>query len=230
MDIYVFSDESGVFDYKHYDWFVYAGMIIIGKQNMDILARRYSSLEKKLRHKERYRRLPELKAKYLAEEDRRKLLNLFDSTMKFTAVIRQKRLDVNHIFKDAKSKQMYLDHAYQIVLKGAFRDMVSQQAINSSEELSILIHEDNHHIATYSKCTKADSIFAEFHEPSYDSENNVFCSPLFKNLDEVTISLHDSTQNTLVRGADIIANTVYVSLFNEAEVFQGDLFHIEYLP
>lgn len=71
VDIYVFSDESGVFDYKHQDWFVYAGMIIKGKQDIDILNRKYLALEKKLRQKEKYRKLPELKAKYLDERDRK---------------------------------------------------------------------------------------------------------------------------------------------------------------
>lgn len=71
MDIYVFSDESGVFDYKHQDWFVYAGMIIKGKQDIDILNRKYLALEKRLRQKEKYRKLPELKAKCLDESDRK---------------------------------------------------------------------------------------------------------------------------------------------------------------
>lgn len=71
VDIYVFSDESGVFDYKHQDWFVYAGMIIKGKQDIDILNRKYLALEKKLRQKEKYRKLPELKAKCLDERDRK---------------------------------------------------------------------------------------------------------------------------------------------------------------
>ena len=35
MDVFVFSDERGIFDYKSHEYFVYAGIIIIGKQEMD---------------------------------------------------------------------------------------------------------------------------------------------------------------------------------------------------
>lgn len=31
MDIFVYSDESGVFDVKHNDYFVFGGLILLGK-------------------------------------------------------------------------------------------------------------------------------------------------------------------------------------------------------
>ena len=68
MNIYVFSDESGIFDYKHHELFVYAGVVVIGKQEMDMLSRKFLALEKKLRQKTKYRNMPELKAKYLDEK------------------------------------------------------------------------------------------------------------------------------------------------------------------
>ena len=100
MDIFVFSDESGIFDYKHHDHFVYAGMIIIGKQEMDSLSRRYQALEKQLRKKTKYKTLPELKAAFLEYKDRHKLYNVFSHTFKFAVVIRQRQLDLKHIFTD----------------------------------------------------------------------------------------------------------------------------------
>ena len=69
MNVYVFSDESGIFDYKSHEYFVYGGIIIIGKQEMDSLSRRYSAMEKNLRKKSKYRNLPELKAAFLEEKD-----------------------------------------------------------------------------------------------------------------------------------------------------------------
>lgn len=65
MDIYVFSDESGVFDCKHHEWFVYAGIIVVGKYEMDSLARRYIAIEKNLRKNPKYRTVPELKGPFL---------------------------------------------------------------------------------------------------------------------------------------------------------------------
>lgn len=36
MDVYVYSDESGVFDSVHNDYFVFGGIIFFDKKNKDI--------------------------------------------------------------------------------------------------------------------------------------------------------------------------------------------------
>ena len=43
--VYVYSDESGVFDKFHKDYFVYAGIAVIGQDNASILARSYLNAE-----------------------------------------------------------------------------------------------------------------------------------------------------------------------------------------
>ena len=96
MDIYVFSDESGVFDCKHHEWFVYAGIIVVGKYEMDSLARSYIAIEKNLRKNPKYRTVPELKGAFLDDKSRRKLLTVFSDTMKY-AIIGCGRISPNHI-------------------------------------------------------------------------------------------------------------------------------------
>lgn len=61
-EIFVYSDESGVFDYKHNKFFVMAGIIFCDKQKMDSMIRRYSVAEKNLRCKKKYKNIVELKA------------------------------------------------------------------------------------------------------------------------------------------------------------------------
>lgn len=39
MNIYVYSDESGVFDKEHNDYFVFAGLICIGTNEKEIWSR-----------------------------------------------------------------------------------------------------------------------------------------------------------------------------------------------
>ena len=39
MDIYVYSDESGVFDSAHNSWFVFGGVMFLSKDAKDIAAR-----------------------------------------------------------------------------------------------------------------------------------------------------------------------------------------------
>lgn len=41
MELYVYSDESGVFDKKHNEIFVYGGMILLNKELCDITSRKY---------------------------------------------------------------------------------------------------------------------------------------------------------------------------------------------
>ena len=144
MNIYVFSDESGIFDYKHHEWFVYAGVVVIGKQEMDILSRKFLALEKKLRQKTKYRNMPELKAKYLDEKDRKKLLGVFCETYKFAIVIKLNHLDLKRVFHNQKSKQNYMDFAYRFVLRKAFEHMICRGSLFPDEAFDIIINEDNH--------------------------------------------------------------------------------------
>ena len=54
MNIYVYSDESGVFDKYHNGTYVYGGLIILGKNNKDNLERKYMKAEKDLRKTNNY--------------------------------------------------------------------------------------------------------------------------------------------------------------------------------
>jgi hypothetical protein len=51
MDVWVFSDESGTFDNKHYKTFVYAGLIFTDLQTMESVRRRYIAAERNKRKK-----------------------------------------------------------------------------------------------------------------------------------------------------------------------------------
>ena len=50
MDIYVYSDESGVFDVKHNDYYVYGGVMFLSKKDKDDENRKYIHLEKMLKN------------------------------------------------------------------------------------------------------------------------------------------------------------------------------------
>ena len=62
MDVWVFSDESGTFDNKHYKTFVYAGLIFTDLQKMENVRRRYLAAERNKRKKRCYEGISELKA------------------------------------------------------------------------------------------------------------------------------------------------------------------------
>lgn len=46
MNIYVYSDESGVFDKEHNDYFVFGGRILLGTEDKENWSRKYFSVEK----------------------------------------------------------------------------------------------------------------------------------------------------------------------------------------
>ena len=62
MDIFVYSDESGVFDVLHNDWFTFGGLIFLSKQSRNDAARQYIHAERCLSLPDSFDRALELKA------------------------------------------------------------------------------------------------------------------------------------------------------------------------
>ena len=50
MDIYVYSDESGVFDINHNEYYVYGGVIFLNKNDRDVMNRKYKNIERTLKN------------------------------------------------------------------------------------------------------------------------------------------------------------------------------------
>ncbi len=90
MDLYVFSDESGVFDRVHNDIFVFGGIIFLSKEEKDDCARKYIHAEKILRSTGAYSQNAELKAAALSNQYHR-----------FSVIVYQKDL-LEGIFSDKK--------------------------------------------------------------------------------------------------------------------------------
>ena len=44
MNLYIYSDESGVFDKAHNNYFVFGGIICIDNNEKEMLSRKYSSI------------------------------------------------------------------------------------------------------------------------------------------------------------------------------------------
>ena len=54
MNLYIYSDESGVFDKVHYDYFVFAGLIIPGTDQKEAWSRKYSAAERSINLNNKY--------------------------------------------------------------------------------------------------------------------------------------------------------------------------------
>ena len=72
MDLFIYSDESGVFDKAHNEIFVYGGLIFLGKREKDDYSRKYHAAEKIIRYG-KYFQDEELKASRITNKEKGKL-------------------------------------------------------------------------------------------------------------------------------------------------------------
>ena len=73
MNIFVYTDESGVFDKKHEDIYVFGGVIFLDANSKDDAGRKYIGAEKKLRRNHRKYEKGELKACRLSNKHKSSL-------------------------------------------------------------------------------------------------------------------------------------------------------------
>lgn len=119
MDIFVYSDESGVFDAVHNDWFVFGGIILLSKKDKDAAARRYLHAEQIIRKRESFDRQAEVKATTVSNTNKGKLYRSLNHIEKFGVVVEEKQV-IDNIWNNKKSKQRYLDYVYKIGIKRKF--------------------------------------------------------------------------------------------------------------
>ena len=132
MNLFVFSDESGVFDRQHNDIYVFAGLILLSSESKEEWSRKYSAAERRIRISGKYRRDQELKASLVTNSEKLDLYKSLNGCHKFAVVIRQQKL-LGSIFESKKDKQRYLDYAYKIGVRRALERLVDEGLVNPSE-------------------------------------------------------------------------------------------------
>ena len=73
MNIYIYSDESGVFDYIHNRWYIFGGVILLSKKEKELAVRKYIHAEKVVRAKESLEKETEVKASKVSNKDKHSL-------------------------------------------------------------------------------------------------------------------------------------------------------------
>lgn len=145
MDLYIYSDESGVFDYVHNDIYAYGGLIFTSKSERDNYNRKYLSAERNI--SKAYPPGIELKASYISNKHKLKLFKATGECIRFGAVINEKKL-IRNIFSDKRSKQRFLDYAYKISLKNAFQQMANDSLMHFEDVRNVNLFIDEHTTAT----------------------------------------------------------------------------------
>lgn len=229
-NIYIYSDESGVFDRFHNDYFVFAGVIFFSEEEKDIASRKFAHVEKTIRSSGQYQKDIELKACRISNQQKGKLYRSLNGVYKFCVVIKQKNVNYK-IYSNKKHKQRYLDYAYKIVLKKCFEILIENKYMSARKIRVIFVNADEHVTATDGKYELRESLLNEFKNGTFNPTWEKHFDPVFPYLRDVEVRFCNSKKVLLVRAADIIANRCY----HDALKFHGSVeekrnMFIYYLP
>lgn len=229
MNIYVYSDESGVFDKAHNDTYVFGGIIVLGKDSKEIWSRKYSAAEKTIRRSGEYAKNYELKATNIKNAEKGKLYRSLNNCYKFGVAIDQNKVH-NRIFCSKKDKQRYLDYAYKIAVKRAFEKMIRQRIIDPGQIDIVSFYVDEHTTATNGYYELKEGLEQEFKSGTYNYDYCTFYPPIFDNLSCVQLQYCNSASTLLVRAADIVANRIYYMAKNSLNLPRTNNIYICKLP
>lgn len=229
MDIFVYSDESGVFDKKHNKYYVYGGLIFLSKIDKDTASRKYLHAEKIIRPK--YAPQEELKACRISNTEKGKLFRALNQFYKFGVVVNQTHV-LDRIYNSKKDKQRYLDYAYKIGLKRAFERMIKGQIIEPQQVKNIHIFVDEHTTATNGRYELREGLEQEFKLGTFNMDYSKDFPPIFPDLNSLDVNFCDSSTRILIRAADIIANRLYFCAVSSSlsDIRSKENFFLTYLP
>lgn len=211
MVLYVFSDESGVFDKAHNNFYTYGGIICIGKECKDEWSRRYSTAEKCVG--QHYRSGVEIKAAHITNKEKGKLYRSLNNCYKFGAVIHEQKVH-EQVYASKKDKQRFLDFAYKISVKRAFESLIVQKKIMPDEITKLVFCVDEHTTATNGRYELREALEQEFRNGTFNWQYDRFFPPLFAKLKGVSLEYCNSEKKLLVRASDIVANNIYHHALN----------------
>lgn len=213
MNIYVYSDESGVFDKVHNRIFVFGGLLFLSKEDKEVFTRKYIHAENVLRSNGNYENASELKASYISNTDKAKLFRSTNKCYRFGIVIHQDKM-LDKIFDNKKSKQRFLDYAFKIGLKRYLLKLMNDGVFSASDVETINVCVDEHSTATNGIYELRELLLQEFKHGTFNCNWSTYFPPIFPGMKDITLQYFDSSKQTLIRAADIIANRVWYSALN----------------
>lgn len=208
MNLYIYSDESGVFDKVHNDYFVFGGLILVGKEEKEIASRKYSHVESVIRKNKGVGPDYELKATQITNVEKGSLFRSLNGFRKFGVVIHENAV-LDRIYQSKKDKQRYLDYAYKIAVKRAFERMINDGIIYSEEVERLYFYVDEHTTATNGCYELGEGLEQEFKLGTFNWRYDKYYPPIFEKMKDVNLDYCNSAKKLLVRAADIIANRIY---------------------
>lgn len=232
MNLYIYSDESGVFDVKHNDFFLFGGIICFGSNQKNKLERMYNHVENCLRQNKKKYKNPnyELKASHITNSEKGKFYRSLNNTYKFCVVVKQKQL-LKEVFENKRHKQRYMDFAYKMVLKKCLKTLIDNEILDPNQIEHVFVKVDEHQTATDGKYELRENLLNEFKNGMFNLGYECYFDPIFPKLYDVHLDFCNSSKTTLVRCADIVVNHCYHNVLNNKGYIrdENNLF-VYYLP
>ncbi len=213
MNIFVYSDESGVLDKVHNDVFVFGGLVFLSKEEKEIASRKYSAAERVIREHGGYQKGTEIKAATITAKEKGKLYRSLNGFYKFAIVVKQKQV-LDSIMQDKKSKQRYLDFVFKIGVKRLLVELTRRKVIDPKEVKNMFFYADEHSTSTNGLYELRESLEEEFKRGMFSRDFTYHFPPLFPNIQSVELNFCNSEKVRLIRAADIIANRVFHKAMN----------------
>lgn len=229
MDLFIYSDESGTFDQKHNNFFIFGGLVCVGQEEKEKYSRMYAHVENIIKEK-RTNKKREIKGNNTSGPYKAKLFRSLNNVKKFTVIIKEKDLSPD-IFSDKRHKQRFLDFAYKLVVKACVKQLIDDGIININAIKEMNFYCDEHNTATDGIYELKESLYNEFKIGTFNYNWNKFYEPLIPKLQNINVYFCNSKNTLLVRAADIIANHIYhLSMTNELGFAKLNNFTVFYLP
>ncbi|WP_067558462.1 DUF3800 domain-containing protein [Faecalibaculum rodentium] len=230
MNLFVYADESGVFDKQHHSWYAFGGVLFLSKSERDSQNRKYISLERKIRRRENIDVNQELKGSNMSRQSKRTIFSSLNHCIKFGCIIQLNRCH-DELFTHKKTKQRYLDYAFKIGLKRLLEKMIKEGKITPHEIENMYVFFDEHSTATDGKYELSEGLLQEFKYGTFNSDWQRYFPPLFPEMKSLQLSFCNSESQALIRAADIVANRIHY----EVTVGRGTVppiqsLHLTYLP
>lgn len=230
MNIFIYSDESGVLDKIHNDYFVFGGLMFLSKDDRDDWSRKYIHAERTVRIAEKMPSNAEVKASSVSNKSKGKLYRSLNAVEKFGVAVHQQRM-LNSVFESKKTKQRYLDWVFKIGIKEKFQRLIAEQSIDPNEVENLYFFVDEHTTATAGLYELEEALEQEFKYGTHNFDYMRFYPPIFPKLQQVCVRYCNSTNVTLVRAADIVANHIYhEAIVNNGAVAELNNLYIKHHP
>lgn len=208
MEIYIYSDESGVFDKAHNRYFVFGGILFLSKEDRDVCARKYIKAEKDVKESMQLAKNQEAKAAVIDNKYKNKLFRALNNQYRFGVIVDQQKL-LDRIFASKKDKQRYQDYAYKIAVKRLLEKLIHEGTIIPEKVETLTFYVDEHTTATNGCYELREGLEQEFKSGTYNYQFSRFFPPIFPTLKSLNLQYCNSGKKVLIRAADIIANKVF---------------------